>query len=361
MADDKTKKKADSGQGGTDSLVNPITPSSGKSGSDASTGGLNLTGGAAGGTGPLDWNAGEVDTAELDSARIPITAEGDDSLGLKQLLPEGGKKGGDVYEEQVASVAKMTEANQQKLAGVLVDAGLLSSKSTPYSPTEVADALGTALKETSQAKSPSLTEYLTGRIAGTGATAGATQKADINDLVSSMQTIADDYQIPGSAGALTSQAQQYLNAGLDTTQAEANFKQAAQAQAAGLYPTFAPQIQAGVTTKTLLDPYAAMAAQVLGYGTTAEGTSGSASAADVSDAEASLGINWASPKWSVALSGGTNPANGGPAPMSLDQWRQTLINNPSYGWQNTDDAKDISSNVSNKLLETFGLIPTGTV
>lgn len=142
-----------------------------------------------------------------------------------------------------------------------------------------------------------------------------------------------------------------------TSAAVAAFKQYAQQQAAGMYPTFAPQILQGVSTKTLIDPYAQLVATLLGYGNV--NASGQASIAQTQDATASLGIDWSNPKWNRLLQGGTNPETGRPAPMSLDQARQTLINDPQYGWQNTSAAQDLAAHVGDQLLTTFGFYKPG--
>jgi hypothetical protein len=192
---------------------------------------------------------------------------------------------------------------------------------------------------------------------------------DAASIYKGFQQILDEYQIPMSNQAVMAHVTQALQASIaginegnpsDTTSsfssgtsaATAAFLQYAQTTAANLYPQFAQQIGRGVTTKTLLDPYAQVAAAILGFGT-ATGTS--ASTSEASDAESSLNINWSQPKWARALQGGVNPQNGGPAPMSLDQWRQTLITDPQYGWTQTDDAKNAGVGVADHLLSVFGV------
>lgn len=182
------------------------------------------------------------------------------------------------------------------------------------------------------------------------------------------QKILDEYQIPMSDGAVMQHVATALTSsiagindsgGIDTgaglssgtSAASAAFQQYIQQQAASLYPQFATQINQGVTTKTLLDPYAQVAAAVLGYGNAA-GTS--ASVAQSSDAAAALTINWSDPKWAHVLSGNIDAATGRAGPMSLDQARSYFITNPQFGWSSTDDAKNAGIGVADHLLSVFG-------
>lgn len=182
------------------------------------------------------------------------------------------------------------------------------------------------------------------------------------------QKILDEYQIPMSdtavmqhvATALTSSITGINDSGgIDsgaglssgTSAASAAFAQYIQQQAASLYPQFATQINQGITTKTLLDPYAQVAAAVLGFG---NATGSSASVAQSSDAAAALNINWADPKWAHVLSGNIDTATGRAGPMSLDQARSYFITNPQFGWSKTDDAKNAGIGVADHLLSVFG-------
>lgn len=345
--------------GTTGGLVNPTTPKpktepkkagSGDAPSGGGTGGLNLDSGATG-SGTVDWNA-DVTTSELDAQKVAIEGSGPDSLGLHAIF---GNKNPLTIGAYRAAVAGLTDAQQQQLAGVLVDAGVVAGKSTPFTTSEVETALTDALTEASQAAAktanqsatpgatptPNLTTYLSGQIAQRNAANTGANTADVNDLVSSMQTIADDYQIPGTASGLQQQAQQYLAAGLSSTEAEANYKQAAQAQAAGLYPNFAAQIDSGVTTKTLLDPYASLAEKTLGV--------------DPST------INWQSPLWAAALNGPVDQGTNRASVASLSQFSQTLMSNPAYGYQNTQEANNAAGSLTASLLKLFGKLPDETL
>ena len=124
--------------------------------------------------------------------------------------------------------------------------------------------------------------------------------------VKSVGRTATDYMIPMSNSAKE-----------DWKGKEAAFVAHAQQVASGLYPTLAPQIAQGVTTKTLVDPYVQVAKSVLGKDTEPDFTD---------------------PKWSPALEGGTDPVTQRPTLMPLSQWRQHLMTDPQHGYDTTPDA-----------------------
>ena len=136
--------------------------------------------------------------------------------------------------------------------------------------------------------------------------------------------IADDYVIPISDDA----AKAWEKAGPD------KFKKYAEQVASGMYPTFADQIAAGLPTRVLLDPYVQVAAQILGPMMTEP--------------------DWLDPKWSAALQGGVDPKTKRPVPMTLDEWRQHLMTNPSHDYGKTPQALDRANAFVNELHKQFG-------
>lgn len=140
-----------------------------------------------------------------------------------------------------------------------------------------------------------------------------------------VKKIADDYVIPISDGAISEWDK---NGGAEA------FKKYAEQIAIGMYPTFAPQIQAGIPTRILLDPYVQIAAQTLGPMMTEP--------------------NWADPKWSAALQGGVDPKTGRPVPMNLDEWRKYLMNDPSHGWDKSPQAQQHATNLTDAIHAAFG-------
>jgi len=121
-----------------------------------------------------------------------------------------------------------------------------------------------------------------------------------------IKQIADDFVIPISEQAINAWAK---NLDKDTKP----FKKYAEQVACGLYPTLASQIEMGIPTRILLDPYIQVAQQVLGSVMTEP--------------------NWTDPKWSKALQGGVDPKTGRPVPMVLDDWKNFLMNEPGHNWE----------------------------
>jgi len=145
-----------------------------------------------------------------------------------------------------------------------------------------------------------------------------------------IEKIADDYVIPLSEDALKEWAK---------TKNEKGFKAYAEQVACGLYPTFAPQIQMGLPTRVLLDPYVQVAQQVLG---------------EMMDEP-----NWSDPKWNAALQGGTDPKTGRPVPMTLDQWKKFLMSHLGHGFHKTKAANDHMNNFVKDLNQAFGSTQQG--
>jgi hypothetical protein len=128
-----------------------------------------------------------------------------------------------------------------------------------------------------------------------------------------MKQMLHDYQVPMSEGTLSSIVGE---GGVDQAKANA-FQEYVKTAAQGLYPTFAPQIKAGIPTAFLLDPYRQVGKQILGEGFEPDFVGNTLHA--------------------KAHNGGVDPATGRPAPMSLDAWAKYLKTESSFGWQNTPD------------------------
>ena len=123
------------------------------------------------------------------------------------------------------------------------------------------------------------------------------------------------------------------------------YKEVFQHQAQGLYPSLAPQIGAGMDVQTLIQPYNHITAQYTGKD------------------EASLaapGTDPTSPNYAF-LQGGKDPKTGGPTMMTMDAWKQKLMQDPQYGFQNTQGAKNMASGFASAILNEFGLVNTGQV
>jgi len=117
------------------------------------------------------------------------------------------------------------------------------------------------------------------------------------------------------------------------------FHEYAKTVAQGLFPTFAPQIKAGIPTSFLLEPYRQIAKQMLGHDT-------------------ELDFH-ADPKAMAALRGGVDPATGRSAPMDIDQWKTHLMKEKAFGWERTPQAHLVVNSILNAIKEGFGFQESG--
>jgi peptidoglycan hydrolase-like protein with peptidoglycan-binding domain len=148
--------------------------------------------------------------------------------------------------------------------------------------------------------------------------------------VADLKTLAHNYHVPMSEETLKEIAGKSGEA--DPAKVKA-FEEYLKMAAQGLYPTFAPQIAAGIPTAYLLDPYRQLAKTVLGEKFEPD----------------FLG----DPKSHAALTGGSDPKTGRPAPMSLDQWRQHLMTEPGFNWKQTPAGIAARMSVTNALQQGF--------
>lgn len=137
-----------------------------------------------------------------------------------------------------------------------------------------------------------------------------------------IQKIADDFVIPISDEARKAWSKD-----------PEGYAEYAKQVAMGLYPTFAPQINMGMTVKVLLDPYVEIAQQVLG--------------------EQMGEPNWSDPKWAKALDGGIDPKMGRPIPMPLADWKAFLMSEPSHGWDKTPQAHALVHSFGQQMNTAF--------
>ena len=182
-------------------------------------------------------------------------------------------------------------------------------------------------------------------------------------MFTNIQAAALNYGIPISAQQIGNMVKQDLQgatvqsvyATADAAQSEA-VKQFQQ-QAAGLYPALADQIKAGQTVQNLTAPYFNVAEAITGV-----------PASTMMADQAKGGVS----KWAAFLQGGNNPAgatktnvapgaqntSGGPQMMTLDQWKTYLMQNPNYGFQNTQGARDMAEQMTSAILNEFGKVNT---
>lgn len=142
-----------------------------------------------------------------------------------------------------------------------------------------------------------------------------------------MKKMAELYHVPISDETMKS-----ISEGVDANKAKA-FEDYLKTVAEGLYPTLAPQLKAGIPTAYLLDPYRQVAKSMLG---------------DTFEPDF-VG----NPRDTQALDGGFDPKTQHPAPMSLDQWKQTIATDPRFGYDQTPHAISAAQYAMGKVHEAM--------
>jgi hypothetical protein len=125
--------------------------------------------------------------------------------------------------------------------------------------------------------------------------------------------------------------------------AEAQATETFQQQAAGMYPALSAQIGQGATVQDLTAPYFNVAEAYTGV-----------PASTMTADQATGGVS----KWGNFLQGANDPKTGTPTLMTLDQWKQTLMQDQQYGFQNTQGAKDMAEQFTSAILNEFGKVNT---
>lgn len=131
-------------------------------------------------------------------------------------------------------------------------------------------------------------------------------------LKAEIRQIANEYVIPISDSAVNAWADSIKDK--DTKP----FKDYAKQVATGLYPTLAVQIEMGLPTRILLDPYLELAEKTFG--------------------EMPEEPDWTDHKWSAALQGNVDPKTGRGTPMTLSQWGDFLRTEPSHNFDSSPKA-----------------------
>jgi hypothetical protein len=144
--------------------------------------------------------------------------------------------------------------------------------------------------------------------------------------------LAGEYNINVSDSQMQAYVKQNVAGTLTADGLQSLFAQQAEQQS----PWMAASIKMGVTPSQYLSGYSSAAGTTLGL--------------DPSS------INWTDPKWNRALLK-TN-ADGTQAPVSIGQFQQALMKDPSYGYQNTQGARDQAYSAAQQIAQTFGRIKT---
>lgn len=171
-------------------------------------------------------------------------------------------------------------------------------------------------------------KYVSGQATGQAGT-------DVADL----KKLAGDYGVPVSEDTLGT----WVTNMIQGKATRDDFITYATGMAKTMYPTISKQLDQGLTTAQVFDPYRQHAAKLLGLPVDS--------------------INLSDPKWNKALTqppaqanpDGKPPAAMG-APMNLWQWDQNLRSDPQYGYQFTQDAHDQAAALLDTLGKTFGKV-----
>jgi hypothetical protein len=102
-------------------------------------------------------------------------------------------------------------------------------------------------------------------------------------------------------------------------------------QAKSMYPGAATMLDKGMTVADITSPYLQIAEKELGV---------PADQMKLSD-----------PKWTRAITGGQAGT-----PMNADQWLETVRTDKRYGWDKTDNARQMSAQVTSELSKMFGVM-----
>lgn len=141
-----------------------------------------------------------------------------------------------------------------------------------------------------------------------------------------IQGLAGDYGVSLAPQTAYSWASKIAD-GLATTQ---SFSEYAKQQAVLTHPYWQQQLDQGMTVRQLADPYIQNAAKLL-------------------EIDPST-VNLTDPKWNFA----TTNDKGQQAPMSQSAWQTKIMQDPTYGWDKTQNAKDSAIQVSNEIRTNFG-------
>jgi hypothetical protein len=149
--------------------------------------------------------------------------------------------------------------------------------------------------------------------------------------VKDLAEMAHMYHVPVSRGTLEDLAEPD---GTIEPKKAAAFEQYIITMAQGLFPTFAPQIAAGIPTAHLTEPYRQVAKMTLGDHVEPD---------FIGD-----------PKWGQAMTGGRDPKTGRPVPMGLDEWKSHMMKNREYGYEFTPQSHQQVAKMMDTMNQAMG-------
>jgi hypothetical protein len=137
------------------------------------------------------------------------------------------------------------------------------------------------------------------------------------------------YLVPISDATVEAWTQQILNG----TATKESFDSYLKTQAKSLHPEMAGAIDQGISPLAYVSPYAETAAKLLGL-----------NPAD---------IDFMQPKWQKALTQ-IDPKTGQRSAMSLSDWQRTLMTDPTYGYDKSQNGVDAATSLKHGLAKMFG-------
>ena len=171
-----------------------------------------------------------------------------------------------------------------------------------------------------------------------------------SDMYIQIQAAAAKYGMPADPNMIKSMVVNAItNSAGDSYSIAAAAKDAASAAeqhfqtlAAGAYPALAGQIMSGQDVATLITPYNNITAQYTGKDPASLSNPG----VDPTSADYAF------------LQGAKDPKTGQPTMMTMNEWKQKLMQDPQYGFQNTAGGKALASQMASSILNAFGKVNT---
>lgn len=167
-----------------------------------------------------------------------------------------------------------------------------------------------------------------------GPASGVPGGGELGASVDQLKAEAAKYLVPVADSTLAQWAQQIAAGQSDIK----GFDAYLQAQAKSLFPSMGAAIDQGITPQQYTDPYKQVASTVLGINPNS--------------------IDMTNPQWMRAV-GQKDPKTGMPVAMSLYDWEQTLMSDPTYGYMKTQNATDRASALADGIAQMFGRTPSG--
>lgn len=148
-----------------------------------------------------------------------------------------------------------------------------------------------------------------------------------------IKALAGDYLVPVSDSTLNQWDTQIAQSGGRLT--SENFRQYFVDQAKSLFPQMSAQLDQGLTTQQLVDPYRQLAAKEL----------------DITPDS----IDFTQPKWLGLISSVADPKTGVMTMPGLAQAQQKIRSDPTYGWDSTTNGKTAYAQMGVALTQALGL------